>query len=175
VWRGYANVLRGWTAAEDGHSEEGIALVQEGIADLDALGTRLRRSYHFGLLATIHARRGDLVAALASLERAHEEVSSTEVRFFEAELRRLGGELRALSGAPESEVEACFAEALAVARQQGARSFELRAATSLARRWRDRGKCVEARNLLTPIHGWFTEGHDTPDIRDAASLLETLQ
>ena len=99
----------------------------------------------------------------------------TEVRLFEAELRRLEGELLSQAGAPEAEVEACLAEALAVARRQEARSFELRAATSLARLRRDRGKRAEAHDLLAPIHGWFTEGFDTPDLRDASALLDGLR
>ena len=102
-------------------------------------------------------------------------MARTEVRLFEAELRRIEGELRLLAGAPEAEAEACFAEALAVARRQEARSFELRAATSLARLWRDQGRRAEAHDLLAPVHGWFTEGFDTPDLRDAKALLDELR
>ena len=101
-------------------------------------------------------------------------MARTEVRLFEAELRRLEGELRLLAGAPEAEAEACFVEALAVARRQEARSFELRAATSLARLWRDQGRRAEAHDLLAPIYGWFTEGFDTPDLRDARVLVDGL-
>ena len=90
-------------------------------------------------------------------------------------MHRAEGELRRLAGAPTREVEACFAAALAVARQQAARSFELRAATSLARLRRDQGRRGEARDLLAPVYGWFTEGFDTPDLRDAEALLDELR
>jgi predicted ATPase len=94
------------------------------------------------------------------------------VRLFEAELRRLQGELILLLGEPEGGAEAAFAESLAVARQREAKSAELRAAVSLARLWRDRGKRAEARNLLAPVYGWFTEGFDTPDLKEARALLK---
>ena len=175
MWRGYGLVLRGWVLAEEGCPEEGASLVRQGIAELDALGTVFHRSHHLGLLAGIHARLGDPAAGLRVLEEAYGEVARTEVRLFEAELRRLEGELLSQAGAPAAEAEACLAEALAVARRQEARSFELRAATSLARLRRDQGKRAEAHDLLAPIHGWFTEGFDTPDLRDASALLDGLR
>ena len=108
------------------------------------------------------------------LTDAHDEVRRTEVHFCRAELHRIEGELRHLVGAPDDEVEACLFEALNLARRQEARSFELRAATSLARVWRDQGKPQQARDLLASIYGWFTEGFDTSDLREAKSLLDEL-
>jgi predicted ATPase len=97
------------------------------------------------------------------------------VRWIEAELHRLRGELLlALPEPDQSEAEACFRQALAVASQQQAKFWELRAATSLARVWRDQGKRAEARDLLAPIYGWFTEGFDTADLKDAKALLDEL-
>jgi len=141
---------------------------------LDALGTVFHRSHHLGLLAGIHARLNDPAAGLRVLEEAYDEVKRTEIRLFEAELRRLEGELRSQAGAPEASVEACLVEALAVARRQEAKSFELRAATNLARLWQGMGNRTEGRDLLAPIYNWFTEGFDTPDLRDARALLDGL-
>lgn len=174
MWCGYGRVLHGWTLAEEHHPSEGLSLVRQGIDELDALGTRFHRTWQLGILAGIHARLGDPAMGLAVLEEALDEVVQTEVRLFEAELHRQAGELRWLAGRPAAEAELSFAQALAVARRQGAWSFELRAAMSLARLWRDQGRCAEARDLLAPVHGWFSEGLDTPDLVDAGALLAEL-
>lgn len=173
MWRGYGIVMRGWAAAQEGQPWEGAVLVREGIELLDALGTVFHRTLHLGILAAIHARLGDMDAGARVLEEARAEVERTDVRLCEAELHRLEGELRLLAGAPD-EAEACLARALALARQQEARAFELRAATSLARLLHDQGRRREARDLLAPVHGWFTEGLDTPDLVDAKALLDLL-
>ena len=93
---------------------------------------------------------------------------------WEAELRRLEGELRYAQGASLADVESCFEQALATARSQSAKSFELRASISLARLRRDQGKHAEARALLAPVYGWFTEGFDTRDLKEAKALLDEL-
>ena len=108
------------------------------------------------------------------LQDAYDEMSRAEVRLFEAELRRIEGELQLLAGRP-TEADQCFAAAVQVAREQGARSFELRASVSLARLWRDLRRYTDAYNLLDPIHAWFTEGLDTPDLTDASELLHELR
>ncbi len=109
-----------------------------------------------------------LAEALGVLERTNE-------RRREAEIHRLRGELSlSLPGQHGVEAEVCFERALAVARQQSARMWELRAATSLARLWRDQGRRAEARGLLAPIYAWFTEGFDTADLVDAKTLLDEL-
>ena len=108
------------------------------------------------------------------LEEADDEVARSEVRLFEAELRRTEGELRLRAGQPK-EAERCFAAAVEVGRGQEAKSFELRAATALARLWHDQGRRAEARDLLAPVYGWFTEGLDTPDLQDARALLNELR
>jgi predicted ATPase len=102
-------------------------------------------------------------------------VDRLEERWFEAHLLRLKGEaLLAISPERAAETEACYEHALAVARDQGARLWELRAATSLARLWRDQGRRAKARDLLTPVYGWFTEGFDTADLNEAKALLDEL-
>ncbi|MBV8095684.1 MAG: hypothetical protein JO110_21140 [Acetobacteraceae bacterium] len=97
------------------------------------------------------------------------------VRLFSAEHSRAGSNnLGWLAGSQSQEVEACYLQALTIARGQGARLWELRAATGLARLWHDEGKVTEARDLLAPIYGWFTEGFDTPDLKEAKALLDEL-
>jgi predicted ATPase len=93
---------------------------------------------------------------------------------WEAELKRVEGELGRVQGTSVFEIETCFEQALQVARCQSAKSFELRAATSLARLWRDQGKRDEARDLLAPVYGWFTEGFDTLDLKEAKTLINEL-
>jgi len=100
MWRGYGLVFRGWALAAEGRPEDGASLVRQGMAGLDALGTLFHRTHHLGLLAGIEARLGDPAAGLRLLEEAYEEVARTEVRLFEAELRRTEGELRLLALVP---------------------------------------------------------------------------
>ena len=102
-------------------------------------------------------------------------VEATKERWWEAEVNRTAGEITLLSPEPDAaKAEAYFDRALAVARQQQAKSWELRAAMSLARLWRDQGKVQQARELLAPVYGWFTEGFDTGDLKEAKALLEDL-
>jgi hypothetical protein len=102
-------------------------------------------------------------------------VETTKERWLEAEVYRTGGEIALLSPNPDAaKAEAYFDRALAVARQQQAKSWELRTATSMARLWRDQGKVQQARELLAPVYGWFTEGFDTRDLKEAKALLDAL-
>jgi len=102
-------------------------------------------------------------------------VKTTGERWCEAEVYRIAGEIALKSPEPgETKAEAFFERALSVARQQQAKSWELRASMSLARLWRDRGKPQQARELLAPVYGWFTEGFDTRDLKEAKALLDTL-
>src|SRR5689334_19864976 len=112
------------------------------------------------LLAGLHARLGDLPTALHVISEAQEQERRTGECIWHADLCRVEGELRHQAGMSAAEVEACFAAAMALARQQVAKSFELRAATSLARFWRGQGRPTEARDILEPVYGWFTEGFD---------------
>ena len=175
AWWGFGAVLQGWALVRNGRDQEGLALAREGVATSDSLGVKWHGPRYLVLLAEIRARVGDLPEALRLVERARAQVQHTEEGLWEADVHRAEGELRHLAGAPDAEVEACFAAALAVARQQAARSFELRAATSLARLRRDQGRRGEARDVLEPVYGWFTEGLDTPDLRDARELLDELR
>jgi predicted ATPase len=107
---------------------------------------------------------------LVAAKRVTDEI---QVRFYEAEMYRVGGELFLLMQ-DQGAAETSFRDAINVARQRSAKTWELRASTSLARLWLDQGKRTEARDLLAPIYGWFTEGFDTPDLKEAKALLEEL-
>jgi predicted ATPase len=169
-------MMRGWALAMQGQGEEGIAQLRQGLAAYRAAGAEVARSRDLALLAEAYGKVGQTEAGLTMLAEALAVVDQTGERFWEAELHRLKGELLlVLSTDKTTEAEACFLQALDIARRQQAKSLELRAATSLSRLWQQQGKRAEACALLTPIYGWFTEGFDTPDLREAKALLEELR
>ena len=133
--------------------------------------------FNLALMAEVLARHGDAAAALACIAKALEIVEITGERYWEAELYRLSGEIRHEMGkqpGDEGDPVSDFERALVISRAQSARSLELRAATSLARLWHSQGKSAEARDLLAPLYGWFTEGFDTSDMKEAKALLDEL-
>jgi predicted ATPase len=175
-WQNRGRILRGWALGQKGRVQDGLALVRQGMSELDRLGTSWHRPHQVALLGELYARAGDPAAGLRLvLDEAHEQVRRTGEGFWAADLHRVEGRLRRLTGAPADQVEACFEAALSLARQQGAKSYELRAATSLARLRRDQGRRREALDTLAPVHAWFTEGLDTPDLKDAEALLAELR
>jgi predicted ATPase len=122
-----------------------------------------------------YAELGQPDDARRCIDDAIEKVERSKERWCEAEVHRLAGEITLKSSTPDVErAEAYFERALAVARRQQTKSWELRAATSMARLWRDQGKRDEARDLLAPVYGWFTEGFDTRDLKEAKALLDEL-
>jgi predicted ATPase len=126
-------------------------------------------------LAKVYARLGQFDDARRCIGEATAASEATGESWCDAEIQRIAGDIVVLSGEPDmAKAEAHFERALTVARGQQAKSFELRAASALARLWRDRGKRAEARDLLAPVYGWFTEGFHTVDLRDAKKLLEEL-
>jgi len=138
-------------------------------------GRRRSGRISLALLADAYRQGDHADAGLRVLAEALAHVRLTGERFYEAEVHRLEGELRRRQVVPdEPQAEACFQQALTVARRQEARSLELRAAMSLSRLWQHQGKRTAARELLAPIYGWFTEGFDTADLQDAKALLEAL-
>jgi predicted ATPase len=173
-WHAVATIFHGWALVDGDEIESGITEMRRGLAALQATGMELQVPHCLGLLASACTRAND-PAALDLLAEALERVDRTEERWFEAELYRLKGEaLLALSPERSAEAEVDYRQALVVARSQGARVWELRAATSLARLWRDQGRLAEAHDLLAPVYGWFTKGFDTPDLEDARALLDAL-
>jgi predicted ATPase len=130
---------------------------------------------YLAFLGLAHADAGSFDDARRCIADALTGVEATQERWFEAEVNRLAGEIALLSQEPDTaKAEAYFERALTIARQQQAKSWELRAAMSLGRLWRGQGKRDEARELLAPIYGWFTEGFDTLDLKEAKALLEQL-
>jgi predicted ATPase len=136
-------------------------------------GAVLNTPQHYMWLAEAHAGLGQLVEGLNCLAEAAQIIEATGERHNVAELYRLRGDLLYATGDP-SAAEESYHQALAVAKRQSAKVWELLAATSLARLWRDQGKRIEARDLLAPVYGWFTEGFDTPVLQDAKALLDEL-
>ena len=152
-----------------------MAQVRQGIAAWRATGASLYVPYFCTVMADVSAHLGHTEDGLQALAEAHTLMEQHDERWWEAEVARLRGVLLLQQeGTPPTEAEACFQQALAIARHQEAKSLELRAAMSLARLWQQQGQRDEARELLTPIYGWFTEGFDTADLQEAKALLAAL-
>ena len=131
--------------------------------------------FRLACLAKAHAELGQFEDAWRRLDEAMMMVEVSKEVWAHPEILRVGGEIALMSPEPDTaKAEAYFERALAVARQQQAKSWELRAAMSMARLWRDQGKPQQARELLAPVYGWFTEGFDTLDLKEAKALLEEL-
>jgi predicted ATPase len=174
-WLAMATGLRGWAMGEQGHNEEGIVQIQEGLVAYRATGADLWRPYFLCLLAEACRETGRVEDRLDALAEALTAADEHEIRHHEAEIHRLKGELllrRGVSNAAEA--QNCFERAIEIARKQSAKSLELRATTSLARLLATQGRRDEARAMLAEIYGWFTEGFDTADLKDAKALLEAL-
>ena len=172
-WIGWCKVLLGWTMAEQGQYAEAIDEIRRGLIDWRAQGSELGRTYFLALLAEACSKAGKPGEGLEALGEAQSFADSTGESYWAPELNRLKGELL-LQHDPASIDDAGnrFKWALDQAREQGAKSLELRAATSLARLWQQQGKSAEAGELLAAVLGWFTEGHDTHDRQQARALLE---
>jgi predicted ATPase len=161
-------ILHGWSLTEQGQTGIGIALMRQGLSDWRATGALSHRSCHLALLARALGAAGVAEEGLAAADEALALAAETGERFLEAEAHRLRGEI--LDDATAA--EACFRQALDVARRQQARGLELRAAVSLAHFHRRQGRHAETRALLAAVFDWFTEGFDTPDLREAKALLD---
>ncbi|MEH2556280.1 putative ATPase/class 3 adenylate cyclase [Bradyrhizobium algeriense] len=165
-------VVRGWTLGEAGDFGAGIAQIREGLAMWQATGAGFLVPYFRSLLAELHGRSGAVNEGLDLVGEALDRAEETGERWFEAELHRMMGELMLrLPKADPTAMEARFGHAAAAARQQGAKLWELRAATSLARLWTQQGRRGEAHDLLAPLHRQFTEGFETPDLQAASAIL----
>jgi class 3 adenylate cyclase/predicted ATPase len=174
-WLAFMRMMQCCALARCGKITPDVMFLRKSIADYTAVGGALYRPFVIGQVAEICGSIGRIDEALDLIAEAVEVVERTGERQNEAELCRLKGDLLIAHRAAERDgAEASLHRALALAQQQNAKMWELRASTSLARLWRDQGKRTEARDLLAPIYGWFTEGFDTPDLKEAKALLEEL-
>lgn len=168
-------LVRGRLFALTGNASDAVRAITSGITTLRATGATLYEPWHLWHLAMAYAELGQLDDARRCIDDVMDKVERSKEKWCEAEVHRIAGEISLKSLAPDTDkAEKYFDRALAVARQQQAKSWELRAAISMARLWRDQGKPQQARELLAPVYGWFTEGFDTLDLRDAKALLDEL-
>jgi class 3 adenylate cyclase/predicted ATPase len=175
LWVAYGRVLQGWADAQKGEATTGIARIRDALAAAEATGNRLHTPLLLTLLAEALALAGKIEEGLAALDDALAKAAVSGEKGWSAEIHRLCGELTGRLPHPDpAKAEDSFRTALAIARQQGTRGYELRAATSLARLWGEHGRRTEARDLLAPVYGWFTEGFDTADLKEAKALLDEL-
>jgi class 3 adenylate cyclase/predicted ATPase len=175
LWRAGGMLVRGWVLALTGKASDSIHTLASGIAAWRSTGSTAFVPLFLSHLASANAELARFDDAWRCIDEATTAIETTKERWFEAEVHRVAGELALISPEPDAaKADTYFERALAVARQQQAKSWELRAATSLARVWRDQGKRDEARDLLAPVYGWFTEGFDTLDLKEAKALLHEL-
>ena len=174
-WLSQGTILRGWALAVQGDGAEGIAQLRQGLAARQATGGELQWPYFLSLLAEAYGKLGQPEEGLTVLHEALTTVDNTGERHWEAELLRLKGNLLLIQQEQMAgEAEECLLKALDIARRQQAKSLELRAAMSLSRLWQKQEKQEEAHQLLAEIYGWFTEGFETADLKEAKILLEEL-
>ena len=174
-WKALGTMMQGDLLALTGKASVAVQKIASGVTAQRSTGATLLIPSFLTSLARACADLGRFDDARRYFDEATMAVEATKERLLEAEIRRIAGEVALLSPQPDAaKAEAYFQRALAVSRQQQTRSCELRAAMSLARLWRDQGKPQQARELLAPVYGWFTEGFDTRDLKEAKALLDTL-
>jgi predicted ATPase len=172
-WRAEGTIFRGWVKVKNGDVAGGMPLLRGGFAAYGATGAELWMPHYIALIAGACEIAGQIEEAVTLLDDALQTAERTGERWLDAELYRHRGQLLLRQGRSEA-AEELYRTALSIAREQEARLWELRAAASLARLRRDQGRRAEACDLLTPVYGWFTEGFDTPDLKEAKALLDEL-
>ena len=174
-WKAFGTAVRGWIFTETGKASDAVRAITSGVTSLRSTGALLYEPWHLWYLAMAYAELGQPDNARRCIDDAIDTVERSKEKWCEAEVHRIAGEIALKSPQPDAaKAETHFEHALTVARQQQAKSWELRAAMSMARLWRDQGKRDEARELLAAVYGWFTEGFDTLDLKDAKALLHEL-
>jgi predicted ATPase len=166
-------IHRGWIKVENGDTAEGISLLRSGLSAYRSTGAEAWMPHHIALLAGACEITGQVDEAMTLLDDALQTVERTGERWFVAELHRHKGQLLLQQGHSEA-AEELYRKALGIAVEQEAKLWELRAAASLARLRRDQGRHAEARDLLAPVYGWFTEGFDTADLKEAKALIAEM-
>jgi adenylate cyclase len=172
LYRIVAELYLGWVHCHEGRPEQGVASMRHALDGIRVIGFDAEHTQFSALLVEAYGRAGQAEEALAAVNEALEFAERTGEVYYEPELLRLKGEL--FLERDEAGAQTCFQQALDVARQQRARSWELRAATSLARLWQRQGRREDAKKLLAAVHDWFTEGFDSADMKAAKTLLEEL-
>jgi predicted ATPase len=175
MWKASGCLTKGWLVAVSGEASDAVKALTSAIDQLTATRSTVLKPWYLAQLAKTHAELGQFKEAWRCITEATTTIEVTKERWNEAELNRVAGEIALKS--PErdtAKAEMYFERAIEIARQQQAKSWELRAAMSLARLWRSQGKVQQARELLAPVYGWFTEGFDTRDLKEAKALLEEL-
>jgi predicted ATPase/class 3 adenylate cyclase len=175
LWKAFGMAYQGSLSALSGDARDAVRMITAGIAALQSTGTKFTVPWFSAILARTYADIGQFDDAWCSFDKAMEIIEIGKEKRWEAEVNRIGGELAVISPeANATKAESYFNRALAVAREQQAKSWELRAAMSMARLWRDQGKRQQAHELLAPVNGWFTEGFDTLDLKETKALLSDL-
>jgi predicted ATPase len=174
-WKALGKLNQAWVLTLTGKASDAIQMFTSGNAAYRSTAATIWRPLHLSHLARAHAELSQFDDAWRHMGEAMEAIETTEERWFEAEANRIAGEITLLSPEPNAaKAQTYFERALIVARKQRAKSWELRAAMSMARLRREQGKRGEARELLAPVYGWFTEGFNTGDLIEAKALLEAL-
>jgi class 3 adenylate cyclase/predicted ATPase len=181
LWKPWGLVLKGWATTQRGQLADGIAQMRDGITAYRATHAKVMVPYFLGLLAEAFGNAGQAAEGLSILVEAQELAEESHEYWWNTELSRVKGELTLMStegqrpfSKDQIYAEECFSQARSIATNQSAKSLELRTAMSLSRLWQKQGKAVEARSILAEIFGWFKEGSETPDLRAAKELLESL-
>ena len=175
IWKAYGALRQGWLAALTDKGADAVQIIPSASDAARSAGSTLWTPVNLSHLAKAYAALGKFEEAWRCIEEAMAAMATAKETWWEAEVYRVAGEIARKSPEPDvAKAQTYFERALAVARQQQAKSWELRAAMSLARLWRSRGKSQQARELLAPVYGWFTEGFDTRDLKEAKALLDEL-
>jgi predicted ATPase len=174
MWRAQGAIYRGWAKLKSGDVTEGISLLRGGLAAYRATGAEMWMAHYLDLVAVACEIAGQIAEGLTLSDDALQIAARTGERWCAAELNRHKGQLLLRQGHSEA-AEELYRKALSIAEEEGAKLWELRAAMSLARLRRGQGRHAEARDLLAPVYGWFTEGFGTPDLKGAKTLLDELR
>jgi predicted ATPase len=173
--RAQGKIQRGCVYSLTGKAAEAAEIIASGLVEFQATGATYFVPFYLSCLARAQAQLRQFDSARRAISNAIAAIETTGEHWWESEVHRVAGEIELMLPSPDrAKAESDFNHALAVAVKQRAKSWELRAATSLARLWRGEGKTWQARELLAPVHGWFTEGFETLDLREARSLLSEL-
>ncbi len=175
MWKAYGASRQGFLAAMTDKAADAVQIITSAIDTARSIGSTLWTPLNLSHLARAYAALGKFDDAWRCIGEAMTAMATAKETWWEAEVNRIAGEISLMMPEPDAaKAQNHYEYAFSVARQQQAKSWELRAAMSMARLWRDQGKVQQARQLLAPVYGWFTEGFDTRDLKEAKALLGEL-